>query len=137
MAIFAPVLPEYSPGAQITLPAAAAGAVITAGAAGVAGAWAEVDDGTNVPAVPFYITAVSLDTPSAAMLGTVEVGYGAGGGEAPVASAHFEVVAAADVLAPIYFPSTVVIPGGTRVAARLTTVAGAETATVSLSMRPA
>ena len=119
--------------APLTLPAAAAGATVTAGAAGVAGSYAEIDDGTNVPAVPFRVLSIGLDTPSAGIIGTFEIASGAGGSEAVIAGGHFEVATDAGVIAPIPVES-LVVAASTRLAVRLTTVAGSETINASLTM---
>lgn len=125
------------PGAIVTLPAAAAGVTVTAGAAGVAGSYAELDDGaTLAPAVPFRVVGISFDTPSAGMIGTVEVASGAGGAEAVVASSHFEIATDAGFIPPIWFPPNAEIAASTRLAVRLTTVGGAETIKASLMVQP-
>lgn len=119
--------------APITLPAAAAGATVTAGAAGVAGAWAEIDDGASVPALPFRVLSIGFDTPSAGMIGTFEVGAGGAGAEAVIGGGHFEVATDAGVIPP-FVVSSAVAAASTRLAVRITTVTGAETINASLTM---
>ena len=132
MTTYAPV----GSGSAITcLPAAAAGVTITAGAAGVAGSYAQIDDGTGVPSDTFTIVGIAFDTPSAAMVGTVEIANGAAASEVVVAAAHYEVATDAAVIAPIILPPSGPIDGGTRLAVRLTTVGGGETIKASLMMR--
>lgn len=136
MAIFAPVLPEYSPGEQTTLPIGLGVAVVDGGA-GTWGAWVEVVAAADVPAVPYYITAVSLNAVTADTGVDIEVGYNDGaGGDFAVAAIGFEVATDAGMLGPIHIPATVAIPGGMAAVARLRTVAGL-TYGFKLSMRPA
>ena len=117
------------------LPAAAAGATVTAGAAGVKGSYAEIDDGTGVPAVPFKVVGICFDTPSAGMIGTFDVAYGAGGSETDVAAGHFEIATDAGSIDPFVLPPSGAIPASTRVAVRLVTVGGSETIKASLMLQ--
>lgn len=126
---------EGPSGAPSTLPAAAAGVTVTAGAAGTAGSYAEIDDGASVPAVPFRVTSIGFDTPSAGMIGTFEIASGAGGSEEVIASDHFEIATDAGTILPIKVDS-VLVAASTRLAVRLTTITGGETIKASLSMAP-
>ena len=108
---------------------------ITAGAAGVAGAYAEVDDGSAVPAVPFRVVGLCLDTPSAALIGDIDIAYGGAGTETVVASIPVEVATDAGVIAPFVVPPSGVISASTRIAARATTVAGGETVNIRVMVQ--
>lgn len=130
--------PQVAGNAIISLPTAVgagAGVTMTAGAAGVAGAYAQVDDGTNVPAGPFTIVGCGLDTPSAGMIGSIDLAAGAGAAEVIFANIPLsEIATDAGGYSYINVPRCGSIAGGTRIAARLTTVAGAETLNIKMSV---
>jgi len=126
---FGPDLDNFT-GVQTTWPVASTGVTLTAGAANTYGNYGEVIAAAGV-ATEFRIACLSINTPSAAFVGKVEIAYGAGGAEVPVIEVPVEVATDAG-----FYPTVVVrgeggvIPAGSRVAARFKTVGGATTANV-------
>ena len=105
----------------------AAGATVTAGAAGVKGNYAELDDGSGMPSAAFRIVGICIDTPSAAFVGSIDIATGALGVEVDIASISLEVATDAGGYPPIYIPPSGSIAASTRITARMVTVAGGHT----------
>ena len=133
MATFAPnVAPA---GEIITVPVASAGIALTAGAANVYGAYAQLDDGTLVTA-DMRLVSVALRTPSAGQVGKVQVVYDEAGTPVPIAEIDFEIATDAGGYLNIPVPTGMIIPSGETIGARCKTVAGGTTITASVGIQP-
>ena len=133
MAEFAPnVAPA---GAIITVPVASAGITCTAGAANVYGAYAQLDDGTLVT-VDMRLVSVCFRTPSGVQVGKIEIVYDEAGTPVSVGEFDFEIASDAGAFQTISVPTGMIIPAGETVGARIKSVAGATTVTVSAGLQP-
>ena len=133
MAAFAPNLTPR--GAIFTVPVASAGVTATAGAANVYGAYIQLDDGTLVTE-DMRLVAVSLKTPSAAMIGKVEIVYDEAGTPVSVAELDFEIATDAGGYLNIPVPTAPIIPAGETVGARHKSVAGGTTIDIGAGLQP-
>ncbi len=128
----------------LSLPANVVGVTVT-GAAGAntKGAYAEINDGTGI-AVESQIVGVII-SPGMVDIYHVDLASGLGGAEVvlvanlPVELAVVVITAVGEYAtnpSPIWLPTPIAIPAGTRLSARLATVAGgSDTATVAVILK--
>ncbi len=124
----------------LSLPANVAHITVT-GAAGAnaKGAYAEIDSGAGIT-VESQIVGVII-TPGMVDIYHVDLASGAGGAEVvlaaniPVERAQVTAAGVSDIR-PIWLPTPIAIPAGTRLSARLASVAGgSDTATVAVILK--
>lgn len=132
MAAFQPVVAPQ--GEIITVPVASAGITATAGAANTYGAYVQLDDGTLVTA-DMRLVSVGLRTPSAAQVGKVQIVYDEAGTPVPICEVDFEIATDAGGYLNIPVPTGRIIPSGETIGARVKSVAGATTITVSVGIQ--
>jgi hypothetical protein len=138
MAIHDPVPPVY--GDVLTFPVASAGVTLTAGAANTYGAQADLVVTADIVAAGFAgavrLQSFTVRTPSAAMLGKVQVGYQVGAG-AVVQLAEMDLECATDAGWTRTWDLLGVggdIPNGADIVARHKSVAGATTLDASVGI---